>query len=74
MQGVGLLGVHGSDRPTPIASLAKVMSADVVLRDHLLRGSGGGPQITVSPADVAAYRADVAAGEVGGCRYEPASA
>jgi serine-type D-Ala-D-Ala carboxypeptidase (penicillin-binding protein 5/6) len=63
VQGVGLLGVHGSDRPTPIASLAKVMTADVVLRDHPLRGSGGGPQITVTPADVAAYRADVAAGE-----------
>ncbi len=63
VQGVGLLGVHGPDRRTPIASLAKVMTADVVLRDHPLRGSGGEPQITVSPADVVAYRADVAAGE-----------
>jgi serine-type D-Ala-D-Ala carboxypeptidase (penicillin-binding protein 5/6) len=63
VQGVGLLGVHGSDRPLPIASLAKVMTADVVLRDHPLLSSRGGPQITVRPADVVAYRADVAAGE-----------
>jgi serine-type D-Ala-D-Ala carboxypeptidase (penicillin-binding protein 5/6) len=63
VEGVGLLGARGPDRSTPIASLAKVMTADVVLRDHPLRGSGGGPQITVTPADAAAYSADVAAGE-----------
>lgn len=63
VEGVGVLGVRGSGRPTPIASIAKVMSAYVVLRDHPLRGGASGPPITVSPADVAAYRADKAAGE-----------
>jgi serine-type D-Ala-D-Ala carboxypeptidase (penicillin-binding protein 5/6) len=63
VQGVGLVGSHGAGRPTPIASVAKVMTAIVVLRDHPLRGGASGPQITVSPADVAAYRSDVASGQ-----------
>lgn len=63
VQGVGLIGAHGSRRPTPIASLAKVMTAYVVLRDHPLHGGAGGPQIVVSPADVAVYGADAAAGQ-----------
>ncbi len=60
---VGLIGTHGSARPTPIASVAKVMTAYVVLGDHRLRSDAGGPSIAVSPADVASYRADLAAGE-----------
>jgi serine-type D-Ala-D-Ala carboxypeptidase (penicillin-binding protein 5/6) len=63
VQGVGLIGSHGSRRPTPIASLAKVMTAYVVLRDHPLHGGVGGPQIGVKPADVSIYRADAAAGQ-----------
>ncbi len=62
VEGVGLIGSHGSGRPTAIASVAKVMTAYVVLRDHPLRG-GGGPGITVTPGDVAAYRADNATGQ-----------
>ena len=61
--GVGLIGVHGSGQPTPIASIAKVMTAYVILRDHPLSGAAGGPQITVTPADVAVYRTDHAAGQ-----------
>ena len=61
--GAGLIGVHGSGRPTPIASIAKVMTAYVILEDHPLSGPAGGPQITVDPGDVAAYRADNAAGQ-----------
>ncbi len=63
MEGVGLIGAHGSARPTPIASVAKVMTAYVVLGDHRLRSDAGGPSIAVRPADVARYRADLAAGE-----------
>ena len=63
VEGVGLIGVHGSGRPTPIASVAKVMSAYLVLRDHPVGIGAGGPQITVRPADVAVYRADRAAGQ-----------
>jgi D-alanyl-D-alanine carboxypeptidase (penicillin-binding protein 5/6) len=63
VQGVGLIGAHGSARPAPIASIAKVMTAYVVLRDHPLRGSASGPQITVTRGDVAVYRADEASGQ-----------
>ena len=63
VEGVGLIGVHGSSRPTPIASVAKVMTAYLVLGDHPLRAGASGPQITVRPADVAVYRADKAAGQ-----------
>ncbi|HEX3329784.1 MAG TPA: serine hydrolase [Gaiellales bacterium] len=39
--------------PAPIASVAKVMTAYVVLRDHPLAGGDGGPTITLTDADVA---------------------
>ena len=63
VEGVGLIGTHGSTRPTPIASLAKVMTAYLVLRAHPLASGASGPAITVRPADVAVYRADLASGE-----------
>lgn len=63
VQGVGLIASHDSGRPTPIASVAKMMTAYVVLRDHHLGNGADGPQITVSPADVGAYQADKAAGQ-----------
>lgn len=63
VEGVGLIGVHGSGRPTSIASVAKVMSAYLVLGDHPLRIGASGPGITVRPADVAVYRTDKAAGQ-----------
>lgn len=61
--GVGMLGSRRGDRTVPIASVAKVMTAYVVLRDHPLGPGDGGPAITVTPADVAVYQADAAAGE-----------
>jgi D-alanyl-D-alanine carboxypeptidase (penicillin-binding protein 5/6) len=57
-----LLG-PGADRPVPIASVAKVMTAYVVLRDHPLSTDGSGPQIVVGPSEAAAYPAEVRAGE-----------
>jgi serine-type D-Ala-D-Ala carboxypeptidase (penicillin-binding protein 5/6) len=48
VQGIGPIGSHGSAGPIPIASIAKVMTAYLVLRDHPLYGGAGGPQITVS--------------------------
>jgi len=39
--------------PAPIASVAKVMTAYVVLRDHPLRAGEDGPAITLTDADVA---------------------
>jgi serine-type D-Ala-D-Ala carboxypeptidase (penicillin-binding protein 5/6) len=42
-----------NQHPAPIASVAKVMTAYVVLRDHPLRPGEGGPTITLTAADVA---------------------
>jgi D-alanyl-D-alanine carboxypeptidase (penicillin-binding protein 5/6) len=63
VEGVGLLGSRGAARPTPIASVGKVMTAYVVLHDHPLAPNASGPIITVSPADVSLYRTDQASGQ-----------
>jgi D-alanyl-D-alanine carboxypeptidase (penicillin-binding protein 5/6) len=63
VQGVGLTGAHGSDRPTPIASVAKVMTAFVVLHDHPLRGGRAGPQIVVTSAAARTFQSDLATGQ-----------
>ena len=47
VEGVGGIGASGDQRPVPIASLTKVMTAYVVLRDHPLTGDAQGPSITV---------------------------
>ncbi|MFF7212962.1 D-alanyl-D-alanine carboxypeptidase family protein [Streptomyces sp. NPDC008238] len=47
VEGLADLGTRGEQRPVPIASVTKVMTAYVVLRDHPLRGGATGPRITV---------------------------
>jgi D-alanyl-D-alanine carboxypeptidase (penicillin-binding protein 5/6) len=46
------------EQPVPVASLTKLMTAYVVLRDHPLAPGAPGPNITVTPADVADYDTD----------------
>jgi serine-type D-Ala-D-Ala carboxypeptidase (penicillin-binding protein 5/6) len=60
---IGPLGTHGGSRPVPIASLAKIMTAYVVLRDHPLPGGAPGPAITVTAADAATYARDEQQGQ-----------
>jgi D-alanyl-D-alanine carboxypeptidase len=45
--GLGSLGNEGAQKPVPIASVTKVMTAYVILRDHPLTGSANGPTIKV---------------------------
>ncbi|WP_443062630.1 serine hydrolase [Streptomyces sp. NBC_00390] len=45
--GVGSLGTYGAQKPAPIASVAKTMTAWVILRDHPITGKEVGPKITV---------------------------
>ncbi|WP_329132856.1 D-alanyl-D-alanine carboxypeptidase [Streptomyces sp. NBC_01476] len=47
VEGLGSLGVHGAQTPVPIASVTKVMTAYLILRDHPLTGKQNGPLITV---------------------------
>lgn len=52
VEGFGTLGVHGGGQPVPIASVAKVMTAYLVLRDHPLELGEDGFEIYVNDADV----------------------
>jgi D-alanyl-D-alanine carboxypeptidase (penicillin-binding protein 5/6) len=63
LAGFGLLGSSGPARPVPIASLAKVMAALVVLQDHPLRPGQAGPSIPITAADEAIYRSESAVGD-----------
>ena len=60
MEGVGSLGGVASDHPVPIASIAKVMTAYVVLQDHPLAAGVSGPAIPVDAATLAAYQSGLA--------------
>jgi D-alanyl-D-alanine carboxypeptidase (penicillin-binding protein 5/6) len=52
VDGLGSLGASGSQRPVPIASLAKVMTAYLVLEDHPLEPGEEGFGIRITQADV----------------------
>lgn|SRR5487761_1908781 len=60
LAGVGTIDAAGGDAPIPIASLTKMMSALVVLRDHPFAIGSSGPSITVTQADVATYTSEAA--------------
>ncbi|MFE6103645.1 D-alanyl-D-alanine carboxypeptidase [Streptomyces laurentii] len=47
VEGVGSMGTYGAQKPAPIASVAKTMTAYVILRDHPIKGAQKGPQIEV---------------------------
>ncbi|MFD5158815.1 D-alanyl-D-alanine carboxypeptidase [Streptomyces hawaiiensis] len=50
VQGIGTFGSSGEQKPVPIASVAKVMTAYVVLRDHPLKSGEDGPKIDIDQA------------------------
>jgi D-alanyl-D-alanine carboxypeptidase (penicillin-binding protein 5/6) len=60
VEGVTQVRTSGPESPVPIASLAKMMTALIILHDHPLQGQNPGPNLTVSAADMATYMADVA--------------
>ncbi|MFD7290819.1 serine hydrolase [Streptomyces sp. NPDC059863] len=47
VEGVGTIGTYGQQKPAPIASVAKVMTAYVILKDHPITGEQVGPKIEV---------------------------
>ncbi|MGX1131335.1 D-alanyl-D-alanine carboxypeptidase (penicillin-binding protein 5/6) [Streptomyces glaucescens] len=47
VQGIGTFGSSGEQKPVPIASVAKVMTAYVILRDHPLKSGEEGPMIKI---------------------------
>lgn len=58
-KGYGFLGAHGDEAPRPIASTAKIMTALLILEDHPLAPGQPGPEVTITPQDVADYQKDV---------------
>ncbi|EFL23883.1 putative D-alanyl-D-alanine carboxypeptidase [Streptomyces himastatinicus ATCC 53653] len=47
VEGVGSLGTSGAQKAVPIASVTKVMTAYVVLKDHPLKAGAEGPRIEI---------------------------
>ncbi|MBO0789026.1 MAG: D-alanyl-D-alanine carboxypeptidase, partial [Actinobacteria bacterium] len=58
-----LLAGPGAHRPVPVASVAKLMTAYVIVRDHPLDAGAAGPQIVVQPDEAAAYPAQARNGD-----------
>ncbi|MCO5994784.1 D-alanyl-D-alanine carboxypeptidase family protein [Actinoallomurus rhizosphaericola] len=52
-EGLGSMGSAGGQTPTPTASVAKVMTAYVVLHDHALRAGEDGPTFQISAEEAA---------------------
>jgi D-alanyl-D-alanine carboxypeptidase len=61
--GLGSLGHIGTDNPVPIASVTKVMTAHLVLKDHPLKAGDPGPMITVDQTAATEYTTGLAQGE-----------
>ena len=53
VDGIGRMGGSGTGRPTPTASVAKVMTAYVFLTDHPLPTGQEGPTYRISPEEAA---------------------
>lgn len=51
--GVGVIGHSARQIEVPVASLTKMMTAYLILRDHPLSADTGGPSLRISAADVA---------------------
>jgi D-alanyl-D-alanine carboxypeptidase len=57
---LGYAAQSGPEQPVPIASLTKMTTALVVLRDHPVPLGSSGPTITVTPDDAAQFDVDLA--------------
>jgi D-alanyl-D-alanine carboxypeptidase (penicillin-binding protein 5/6) len=63
ISGIGVLPGPGASQPVPIASVAKVMTAYIILRDHPLGAGEPDPAIVVQPGEAAAYPAQARNGD-----------
>ena len=60
VEGIGTLGEVRGTQPVPIAGLAEVLTAYMVLGDHPLRPGADGPMIPVTAETLASYQAGLA--------------
>jgi serine-type D-Ala-D-Ala carboxypeptidase (penicillin-binding protein 5/6) len=63
IEGLGGLGSSGGTKPVPIASIAKVMTAYLILRNHPMSVAENGATLTVTKAEADAYPSQLAAGQ-----------
>lgn len=63
VDGLGKTWSTGGQAEVPIASVTKMMTAYIVLRDHPLRDGEEGPSIPVTAEDAQEYQTDVAQGD-----------
>jgi D-alanyl-D-alanine carboxypeptidase (penicillin-binding protein 5/6) len=63
VEGIGSLGSTGDSTPVPIASVAKVMTAYLTLREHPLTAGQEGFSVTITAADAAEEEEREALGE-----------
>lgn len=61
--GIGVVGTSGRQDPVPIASVAKIMTAYLTLREHPLDVDGQGFTIRISSADVDEQEQRIASGQ-----------
>ncbi len=60
VQSLGFIGSSGNEQAIPAASVAKVMTALVIIEDKPLKKNDLGPTITISDTDVQSYNIDFA--------------
>lgn len=60
VSGLGFIATSGNEKSLPAASVAKVMTALLILEDKPLKVNEDGPTIVVSDADVQSYQTDLA--------------
>lgn len=63
VSGLGLIAASGDVPPAPVASVAKVMTAMLVLADKPLAKGDSGPILIMTDQDVATYTEDAAQGQ-----------
>lgn len=63
IEGFGLLGARGDESPRPIASTTKIMTALIILENHPLGPGQAGPEVTITPQDVADYQKAASQGQ-----------
>src|SRR5690348_6240539 len=63
ISGYGVVYGPGATRPVPLASVAKMMTAYVILHDHPLPPGGSGPDIAVQSSEAAAYPSQAREGD-----------
>ncbi|MDI5967345.1 D-alanyl-D-alanine carboxypeptidase [Streptantibioticus silvisoli] len=56
VEGLGSMGTYGAQKPEPIASVAKIMTAYIVLHDHPMKQGSTGASLTVDQQAAADFK------------------